>query len=117
MSVTGDKIQPGPEVINSSLFIYKTDSLNHFVSTWNCLGDQVRQFRIFTNTRSRDWGICLIQATNKGEKIQPGPKVTKLFSCITQLSTKFILLINVKMPTIVGILTFISRIKTTLSRS
>ena len=35
------------------------------------------------------------------------------FSFSTQLSTKFILLINVKMPTIVGILTFISMIKTT----
>ena len=31
-------------------------------------------------------------------------------SCSTQLSLKFILLINVKMPLIVGILTFISRI-------
>ena len=44
----------------------------------------------------------------------PGPKVIKLFSCSTQLSTKFILLINVKMSTIVvGILTFISMINTT----
>ena len=33
-----------------------------------------------------------------------------LFSCSTQQSLKFILLINVKMPTIVGILTFINRI-------
>ena len=40
----------------------------------------------------------------------PGPEVIKLFSCSTQLSTKFILLINVKMPTIVGIFTFISMI-------
>ena len=40
---------------------------------------------------------------------QPGPKVIKLFSCSTQLSIKFSLLINVKMPTIVGILTFMSR--------
>ena len=39
-----------------------------------------------------------------------GPKVIKLFSCSAQLRLKFILLINVKMPTIVGILTFISRI-------
>ena len=39
-----------------------------------------------------------------------GLKVIKLFSCSTQLRLKFILLINVKMPTIVGILTFISRI-------
>ena len=36
--------------------------------------------------------------------------------CSTQLSTKFILLINVKMPTIVGILTFISMINTTFER-
>ena len=42
-----------------------------------------------------------------------GPEVIKLNSCTTQLSTKFILLINVKMPTIVGILTFISMINTT----
>ena len=63
---------------------------------------------------------------------RPGPVVLKLYSCPTQLSTKFqlliktkmptnkggscykslsccfIMLINVKMPTIVGILTFIS---------
>ena len=37
-----------------------------------------------------------------------GLKVIKLFPCSTQLSMKIILLINVKMPTIVGILTFIS---------
>ena len=36
-----------------------------------------------------------------------------LRSCSTQLSMKFILLINVKMPTIVGILTFISKIDIT----
>ena len=65
----------------------------------------------------------------------PDPKVIKLFSCSTQVSIKFqlliktetpkkigiycffklsydvfIMLINVKMPTIVGILTFMSRI-------
>ena len=40
------------------------------------------------------------------------PDVIKLFSYSTQLSTKFILLINVKMPTIVGILTFITMINT-----
>ena len=33
----------------------------------------------------------------------PGPEVIKLFSCSTQLSTKFILLINIKMPTNVDI--------------
>ena len=39
-----------------------------------------------------------------------------LFSYSTQLSTKLILLINVKMPTIVGILTFISMINITSER-
>ena len=39
---------------------------------------------------------------------RPGPEVIKLFSCSTQLSMEFFLLINVKMPTIVGILTFMS---------
>ena len=41
---------------------------------------------------------------------RPGSEVIKLFSCSAQLRLKFSLLINVKMPTIVGILTFISRI-------
>ena len=40
---------------------------------------------------------------------RPGPEVIKLLSCSTQLSMKFFLLINVKMPTIVDILTFMSR--------
>ena len=48
--------------------------------------------------------------------MQSGPEVIKLFSYSTQLSTKVILLINVKMPTIVGILTFISMIITTSQR-
>ena len=39
-----------------------------------------------------------------------GPEVIKTFSCSTQLGMKCIMLINVKMPTIVGILTFISMI-------
>ena len=48
-----------------------------------------------------------------GPPFSPGPEVIKLFSCSTQLSVKFVLLINVKMPTMpkfVGILTFMSRI-------
>ena len=69
--------------------------------------------------------------------VGPGPEFIKLFSCSTQLSTKFLLintklpineegfcfkslrciimLINVKMPAIVGILTFMSRINFALS--
>ena len=42
------------------------------------------------------------------------PEIIKLLSCSAQLRLKFILLINVKMPTIVGILTFISRINYSL---
>ena len=34
------------------------------------------------------------------------PEVIKLFSCSTQLNMNFFLLVKVKMPTIVGILTF-----------
>ena len=45
------------------------------------------------------------------------PETIKLFSCSSQLSMKFILLINVKMPTIVGFLTFIRRINTTSESS
>ena len=40
--------------------------------------------------------------------LDTAPKVIKLFPCSTQLSMKFFLLINVKMPTIVGILTSLS---------
>ena len=38
----------------------------------------------------------------------PGPEVIKLVSCSTQLSTKLFLFIYDKMPTIVGILSFMS---------
>ena len=52
------------------------------------------------------------------QHMRPRSEVIKLFSfsTLTQLSTKFILLINVKMPEIVGILTFISMINTTCER-
>ena len=48
--------------------------------------------------------------------LRSDPEVIQLFLCINQLSTNSILLINVKMPTTVGILTFISMINTTFSR-
>ena len=43
------------------------------------------------------------------EALKPCLEVIKLFSCSTQLSMKFSLLINLKMPAIVGIFLFISR--------
>ena len=39
---------------------------------------------------------------------QTRPLVIKLFPCSTELSMEFIMLINVKMPTTVGILAFFS---------
>ena len=41
-------------------------------------------------------------------EVLSGPEVIELFPCSTQLSMKIFLLINVKMPTFVGILTFMS---------
>ena len=40
---------------------------------------------------------------------RPGPEVIKLCPCSTQMSTEFTMLINVKMPPIAGILTFINK--------
>ena len=57
--------------------------------------------------------LCCKRYDNDVDLRSSGPEVIKLFSCSTQLSTKFILLINVKMSTIVVILTFMSRINTT----
>ena len=55
---------------------------------------------------SRTWLSLMLPVMGSN----PGPEVIKLFSCSSLLRLKFILLINVKMPTIVGILTFMSRI-------
>ena len=70
--------------------------------------------------------INYLRAKSECSYQKAGPEVIKRFPCSTQLrtksillinvkmlSTKFILLINVKMPKIVGILTFISMINTT----
>ena len=63
--------------------------------------------------------LCRVASLNTGKFYfgliwRPGLTVIKLFSCLTQLSMKFSLLINIKMPTIVGILTFIGSINTVL---
>ena len=62
-----------------------------------------------THQAARSLGLHLLYGPHRQK---PGPEVIKHFSFSTQLSTKFILLINVKMLTIVGILTPISRINT-----
>ena len=55
---------------------------------------------------------CLSRVSSRSSQLAklPGPEVLNLFLYSTQLSTKFILLITVKMPTI---LAFISMINTT----
>ena len=50
-----------------------------------------------------DCTLALIIMTLRSAMLHytPGPEVVKLFSCSTQLSMKFFLLINVKMLTII----------------
>ena len=61
--------------------------------------------------------LSLINLSNweHSEASHLGLKDIKLFSCSTGLNILFIQLINVKMPTIVSILTFLSKINTSLS--
>ena len=67
------------------------------------------QVFVFTTNHHLKHNFC-VQKSNHTLCVEtPGPEVIKLFSCSTQLSMKFFLLINVKMPTIVGILTFMSK--------
>ena len=54
-------------------------------------------------------GECVWLEEAKITGLKPNNEVIKLFSCSTQLSMKFFPLINVKMPTVNGILTFMSR--------
>ena len=73
----------------------------------------------YIESNKRDYWIHTILTVivkNNPQNLDLAPEFIKRFSCSTQLSTKFILLINVKMPTIVGILTFISMINTTSER-
>ena len=77
------------------------DAFLSFVNVFRCLNKRVAE-------GPKPFEPVHEKTNNLG--FRPGPEVTKLFSCSAQLRLKFILLINVKMPTIVGILTFMSRI-------
>ena len=55
--------------------------------------------------------LVLIACTSREGLKEPSPEVINLFSCSAPMSMKCIMLINVKMPTIVSILTFISILK------
>ena len=49
------------------------------------------------------WAGAGLEYNEPFEDMKPRPMVIKLISCLTQLSMKFIMLINVTMPTIVVI--------------
>ena len=49
------------------------------------------------------------EVTNVFSLVNMAPRLQNFFTCSTQLSMKFFLLINMKIPTIVGIFMFISR--------
>ena len=78
-------------------------------------------FHMYSNTRFRlrrltyQYNICMCEDISCAIYIydvcleKAGPEVIKLFSCSAELSMKFSLLINMKMPTIVGIFIFIIR--------
>ena len=64
---------------------------------------------IYSELHLTKYNVCFEKNARKVLLLLAGPEVIKLFSCSTHLSMKFFWLINVKMPTIVGILTFMSR--------
>ena len=68
-----------------------------------------------TNVRQHLLSGCI--GVDRSLQCKPGHEVIKLFACSTQLSMKFVLLINVKMPTIVGILIFMNRKNSIISLS
>ena len=71
------------------------------------------RYHLITNKVERLPSLTYLSLTKYVFSEKPGPEFIELFSCSTQLSTKIILLKNVKMPATVGISTFISMINTT----
>ena len=57
----------------------------------------------------REEHFIFVRLESKTRRAGPGHELIKLFSSSAQLRMKFSLLINMKMPTIVGIFIFISR--------
>ena len=55
----------------------------------------------------RELGRKVIFLSGSREQRPPPGRASKPFSCSAQLRLNFIILINVKLPTIVGILTFV----------
>ena len=88
---------------------------NAFIKLYDLMALEIRSITLKSNHfLSLFVSFLVLQLSHRGKDL--APKVIKLFSYSTQLSTKLILLINVKMPTSVGVLTFISMINTTSER-
>ena len=81
---------------------------SHIPHFWHILTFYQGPFGLTKNKAALACSTCISNSLSKSCL-----EIWKLFSCITQLSMYFIMLINVKMPTIVGILTFISMMNTT----
>ena len=71
--------------------------------------DRMRKLEFSIIAVTSYYGCALFKKYCSCLSKKPGPEVIKLFPCSTQISMIFLLLINVKMPSIVGILTFMSR--------
>ena len=59
-----------------------------------------------------DARICLSGMLSASQTVWTRPGINFFFSCSNHLCMKFIMLINAKMPTTVGHLTFVSKINT-----
>ena len=115
----------GGEHVKSSSYINSNVKLWHpsgRIHVWNsmctCTDNLVRPIGYDSKQSWPTWRWAMVWHNQQWavSRIQIRPGGYKTLFISTQMSTKFILLINVKMPTIVGILTFISTINTTSER-
>ena len=97
---------------------YWTYQSQHWGNTWKTLNLQKNICTCYTAAITKESSIIFASqwywvsfapyaSLADGILANQGPRLKKI-SCSTQLSMNFFLLINVKMPTIVGILTFMS---------
>ena len=93
-------------ILRCSFLIQLQQKQNYQITEIQCQHQGVAISKLLLS--SFDLGFIFTEGRNLFNH-EPGPEVIKLFSCSAQLSMKFFLLINVKMPTIVGILTLMSR--------
>ena len=105
------------EILTSNSLKYKMDNsiliALHVIHVSTGLSIRMKQTYKVTSILTCTFAAVHLYVCNKYFTRYRG---IKLFSCSTQLSTKLLLFINVKMPTIFGILTFISMINKTSER-